>query len=825
MPAGRRRRLAALEVAASTGIPLTARGGGTSVAGNAVGTGHRPRLLPAPEPGARGRPGRRAPPGRARRRPGRPAAAGARRTACGSGPTRRPRPAHARRHDRQQRLRPARGRLRPHGRQRRGLDVVDGTAGGSRRRRRRARRRHPGPGRAGRRRTWRRSAPSSAGSAGRSPATRSSTCCPSTAAPGQGAGRHRGHPRHAARRDRAAGPDRRRRRCSSCSATRTWPPPPTPSRRCSRTRPLAVEGLDARLVDVVRAPPGPRRARPAAGRRLADRRGGRRDLERGAGPARSGWPRRRHAPRSRVVPAGPEATALWRIREDGAGLAGRTPAGAQAWPGWEDAAVPPDAARRLPARLRDADGRARRRRPGLRALRRRLRARAPRPAAGARAAPRCREFLRTRRGLVAAHGGSLSGRARRRPGPQRAAAARCTRRRRSALFAESRTCSTRPTCSTPASLVRPAPARRRPAPPARPARCCADGAGSRSRTTTATSPRPCTAASASASAAPTPPPRAASCARRTWRRATRRTPPAAAPGCCRSWRTARWSPAAGRSPEVRESLDLCLSCKACSKRLPGRGGHGGVQVRGAAPRVPGPAPPDEPLRARLAAALDAAGRPAAGWRRLANARARLRARWRRLVLRAGGMDPRRTCPRSRRAVPALGPHGRDAAVGRPGRGRPAATGRAPPGGAVGRLVHRRRSTPDVAPGRGAGAARTPGYRVVVPVGHACCGLTWITTGQLDGARRRLRGLLDVLGPFAATGSRSSGWSRPAPPCCARTCVELLPGRPARGRGRAAPSAPSPSCSPAPRRRPGTVAAARPGRRAASSRSRTATSTR
>ena len=39
---------------------------------------------------------------------------------------------------------------------------------------------------------------------------------------------------------------------------------------------------------------------------------------------------------------GPEAAALWRVREDGAGLGGRTPDNKQAWPGWEDAAVPPD---------------------------------------------------------------------------------------------------------------------------------------------------------------------------------------------------------------------------------------------------------------------------------------------------------------------------------------------------------------------------------------------------------------------------------------------------------------------------------------------------
>ena len=32
---------------------------------------------------------------------------------------------------------------------------------------------------------------------------------------------------------------------------------------------------------------------------------------------------------------------MWQIRADGSGLAGRTPDGHEAWPGWEDAAVPP----------------------------------------------------------------------------------------------------------------------------------------------------------------------------------------------------------------------------------------------------------------------------------------------------------------------------------------------------------------------------------------------------------------------------------------------------------------------------------------------------
>ena len=39
--AGRRRGGATLAVCRAAGVPLTARGAGTSIAGNAVGTGHR----------------------------------------------------------------------------------------------------------------------------------------------------------------------------------------------------------------------------------------------------------------------------------------------------------------------------------------------------------------------------------------------------------------------------------------------------------------------------------------------------------------------------------------------------------------------------------------------------------------------------------------------------------------------------------------------------------------------------------------------------------------------------------------------------------------
>ncbi|GLW34983.1 FAD-binding and (Fe-S)-binding domain-containing protein [Actinoplanes regularis] len=55
---------------------------------------------------------------------------------------------------------------------------------------------------------------------------------------------------------------------------------------------------------------------------------------------------------SRVVEDPAEAAPLWKIREDGAGLAGRAPSGLPAHAGWEDSAVPPA---RIGAYLRDFD--------------------------------------------------------------------------------------------------------------------------------------------------------------------------------------------------------------------------------------------------------------------------------------------------------------------------------------------------------------------------------------------------------------------------------------------------------------------------------------
>ena len=122
--------------------------------------------------------------------------------------------------------------------------------------------------------------------------------------------------------------------------------------------PLAVEGMDRRLVDVVRAHKGPG-AVPALpegeGWLLVEVGAPGEDVTASLERARA-LCAASAAVDTVVYPPGAQASALWRIRADGAGLGGRTPpdgAGGgdqQAWPGFEDAAVPPD---NLGAYLRD----------------------------------------------------------------------------------------------------------------------------------------------------------------------------------------------------------------------------------------------------------------------------------------------------------------------------------------------------------------------------------------------------------------------------------------------------------------------------------------
>lgn len=106
-------------------------------------------------------------------------------------------------------------------------------------------------------------------------------------------------------------------------------------------QPSACEGLDKRLIEVLVSRRGPDAVPPlprGGAWLFTELSGDDADAvrERAASLAAAGL-----GTECRVVTDPAEAARLWRIREDGAGLAGRAPSGKPAWPGWEDAAVPP----------------------------------------------------------------------------------------------------------------------------------------------------------------------------------------------------------------------------------------------------------------------------------------------------------------------------------------------------------------------------------------------------------------------------------------------------------------------------------------------------
>ena len=75
--------------------------------------------------------------------------------------------------------------------------------------------------------------------------------------------------------------------------------------------------------------------------------------------------------------------------------------------------------------------------------------------------------------------------------------------------------------------------------------------------------------------------------------------------------------------------------------------------------------------------------------------------------------------------------------------------------------------------------RDAGYDVIVPGRSACCGLTWISTGQLDGARKKLKGLLDILAPFAVNGIPIVGLEPSCTAVLRSDLLELVPDDPPR----------------------------------------------
>jgi FAD/FMN-containing dehydrogenase/Fe-S oxidoreductase len=169
--------------------------------------------------------------------------------------------------------------------------------------------------------------------------------------------------------------------------------------------PLTVEGLDRRLLEIARTTVPDL---PAGGAWLFVEIGGE-SVAAAADRAATVATALNHREHS-VLRDSAAQRAAWRVREDGAGLGTRLPDGSEAWPGWEDAAVPPE---RLGAYLRDFRGLLRR--YGLQGLTYGhfgegcVHVRIDFDLVSARGVAAFREFVLEAADVVIGHGGSPSG--------------------------------------------------------------------------------------------------------------------------------------------------------------------------------------------------------------------------------------------------------------------------------------------------------------------------------------------------------------------------------------------------------------------------------
>ena len=520
-------------------------------------------------------------------------------------------------------------------------------------------------------------------------------------------------------------------------------------------RPVALEGLDSRMVDLFRARRGPAAVPglPSGGGWLVAETAGETSEEAVAAALRlvadGGC-------LDSAVITGPQAAALWRIREDGAGLGGRTPAGAPAWPGWEDSAVPPAS---LGAYLRD-----------LQALMAAhgvdgllyghfgdgcVHVRIDFPL---RDRPQVlRSFTEEAAKLAASYGGSASGehgdgRARGELLPRMySAAAIGLMREVKRLFDPSGVLN-------PGVVVDPAPldADLR-VPAARPLRRGLGFAYPHDAGDFTAAVHRCTGvgkcrADTTGSGGVMCPSYLATRDEKDSTRGRARVLQELANGSLVSG----WD-----APAVAEARDLCLSCKGCSADCPA-----GVDM--ATYKA-------EALYQRYRRRLRPASHYSLGWlprwagltarstwlARLANASLRL-APVAALVKRGGGIDARRDLPRFASQSFRRWFAARAAA---PGARKPV-------------LLWVDTFTNAFAPQVGQAAVKVleaAGYEVRVTGQQVCCGLTWISTGQLDGARRQLRKTLRALRPALDAGIPVVGLEPSCTAALRGDAAELLPG--------------------------------------------------
>lgn len=517
--------------------------------------------------------------------------------------------------------------------------------------------------------------------------------------------------------------------------------------------PLAIESMDRHLVDVVERAHGSVPELPRGGAWLFIETAG--STPEDALTAAERIVGACSALDSRVLPSDARARALWRIREDGVGLAGRTPDGEPAWPGWEDAAVPPA---RLGAYLREFEDL--KAAHGVQGLSYGhvgdgcIHTRLDLPIASA--PDRFRRFLEDAADLVARHGGSLSGE----HGDGRARGellGRMYSREALRAFADFKAIFDPRGILNPGIVVDPASItddlRLVAAPPLRSEGLALlhDGGDLTRAVHRCVGVGKCRADNSAAGGFMCPSFRATQDEKDSTRGRAR---------VLQEMINGSLIDGGFASDEVAESLDLCLSCKACGSDCPA-----GVDMA---------AYKSEALYRRFRGKRRPMSHYSLGWlprwlrvasplALVVNTMLRIRP-LARLGLRAAGADPRRSIPR-------IAP----TSFRRWWKRRPAAGGDRP---RVALWIDSFTNafSPDVA----IAAVRVledAGYTVVLTTRQECCGLTWISTGQLDTARRLLASSLDALEPFLDDGVPIIGLE---PSCTAvlRSDVrELLPDDP------------------------------------------------